>query len=428
MEHHEHQHYNTLETDILVVGAGIAGITSALEAGETGFKVILIEKNSYIGGRVAQLNEYFPKMCPPTCGLEINIKRLKDNKNIQLLTLTEVESIMGNAGNYKVIVKQKPRYVKDDAIESDLIEASNRLTSTIPNSFNFGLDRIKPLYIAYNNAYPQKYLLDKKACTEDELNFLSEKYSHCIDLDQKEEHFEIHTKAVIWASGWQPYDAKKIEILGYGTHKGIITNMLMERLSAPNGPTNGYIKIPDYDKEIKSVAFVQCAGSRDENHLEYCSSICCLATMKQAKYIREKLPESEIYIFYIDIRSPGILEDLYTEAKEDRKIHFHRGKVAKVFKNEESDKLVVEAEDTLSGMLKQTEVDLVVLATGMEPMAKLNGFPDLALIDDNGFIKTEKANCIIGCGVATGPKEVSTTVQDATGAVMKAIHIIKGGK
>lgn len=150
--------------------------------------------------------------------------------------------------------------------------------------------------------------------------------------------------------------------------------------------------------------------------------------MKQAKYIREKLPEAEIYIFYIDIRSPGILEDLYTEAKEDSKIHFHRGKVAKVFKNDESDKLVVEAEDTLSGMLKQTEVDLVVLATGMEPMAKLNGFPDLALIDDNGFIRTDKANCIIGCGVATGPKEVSTTVQDATGAVMKAIHIIKGGK
>jgi quinone-modifying oxidoreductase subunit QmoA len=318
--------------------------------------------------------------------------------------------------------------VKDEASESELLKATEKLTSTIQNAFNFGLDKIKPLYIAYNNAYPQKYVLEKNACTEEELNYLSEHFNHCIDLNQTEETLELNVKAIIWASGWQPYDAKKLETLGFGIYKGVITNMLLERLAAPNGPTNGKIEIPDYNKEIKRVAFVQCAGSRDENHLEYCSSICCLATMKQAKYIREQLPETEIYIFYIDIRSPGILEDLYTEAKEDSKIHFQRGKVAKVIINNETDKLIVEAENTLTGILTQTEVDLVVLATGMQAIAQLNDFPDLTLIDDNGFIRTDKASSIIGCGVATGPKEVASTVQDATGAVMKAIHIIKGGK
>jgi len=205
----------------------------------------------------------------------------------------------------------------------------------------------------------------------------------------------------------------------------VITNVEMERYSSPSGPTGGKIKIPGINQEIKRIAFVQCAGSRDETHLEYCSSICCLASMKHARFVREQFQSTEIYFFYIDIRSPGALEDFYTETQKDNKIHWHRGKVAKVFKELNSNELIVEAEDTLTGKLKQTKVDMVVLATGMQPA--INGLLNKNILDENGFVKSETENGIIGCGVATGPKDVAGCVQEATGAVMKAIHIIKEG-
>ena len=180
---------------------------------------------------------------------------------------------------------------------------------------------------------------------------------------------------------------------------------------------------PSTKEKINSIAFIQCAGSRDENHLEYCSSICCLASLKQANYIREQHPDAEIHFHYIDVRANGILEDFYNSVKKDEKLHFHRGKVAKVINEIASDKLIVEAEDTLSGNLMQNTVEMVVLATGMVPTVK-NLPIDKSLVDENGFFISN--NGMIGCGVSTKPKDVASVVQEATGSVLKAIQSIKG--
>lgn len=408
--------------DLIVVGAGISGISTALEAAETGFKVLLIEKNPYIGGRVTQLNQYFPKLCPPTCGLEINLKRLKDNRNIELLTLAEPVSIEGKPGNYKIKINQKPRFVNERCTAcGDCVGAC---PVSKPNDFNYGMDENKAVYLAYDNAYPAVFSIDKKYCLGEKCGLCVEtcKYN-AIDLKDEAKTIDIEAKAIVWASGWKPYDAKNLETLGFGKYNAVITNVMLERLAAPNGPTQGEIKIKGLNN-IQKVAFVQCAGSRDENHLEFCSSVCCLASMKQARFVREQFPNAEIYIFYIDLRTPGFFEDFYTETKKDDKIYFRRGKVAKVFEDIGTKSLIVEAENTLEGKLTQTKVNLVVLATGMQPTAQNNGFPYKAFLDKNGFIKNDAE--IIGCGVAASPKDVAAVVQESTGAAMRAIHIIKG--
>jgi len=415
-----------LSSDILVVGAGIAGISAALEAAETGYSVILIEKRPYIGGRVAQLNQYFPKMCPPACGLEINYRRLKDNKLINLFTLTEILEIQGDKGNYNVKIKIKPRYIKNNLTDEELEKYAQKCPIEIPDEFNYGLNKVKAIHLPSNNVYPMKYIFEKNKLTDEQIDEVRKSCGECLDLDQEEKIIELNVKAIIYATGWKPYDANNLDILGYKTNPNVITNVEMERIASPNGPTNGEIKIPGYNKEIKRIAFVQCAGSRDETHLEYCSSICCLASMKHALYIQEKLPQADIHFFYIDLRTPGAFEDFYNKTQKHEKIKWHRGKVAKVFKDIETGDLIVEAEDTLTGKLKQIPVDLVVLATGMQP--DLNGgFKMPEILDENGFIRNDIQNTIIGCGVATGPKDVAAVVQESTGAVMKAIHILKGG-
>lgn len=410
----------TIEVDIVVVGAGIAGLSSALEAAETGFSVLLVEKNPFVGGRVAQLYEYFPKLCPPTCGLEINIRRLRENDKIKLLTLATVKGFDKKEGKFHLLVQQQPRFVNNRCTLCD--ECVKVCPVERPNDFNFGLDKTKAIFYPYNNAYPHKYVIDENYCQFENCKMCVEacKYN-AIDLNEKKKIYEISAKSIIWATGWVPYDATKLDNLGFGKYPNVITNMMMERIASPSGPTNGELKIPSLDIPINEVAFVQCAGSRDENHLEYCSSVCCLASMKQANYIRTQYPEAKIHIFYIDLRANGILEDFYHKTKSDPMIEFHRGKVAKVDKNPSNHRLIVEAEDTLTGILTRKEVDLVVLATGMQPTP----IPFYNLIDGNGFIRKDLNDGMVGCGVCVSPKDVASVVQEATGAAMKAIVKVK---
>jgi len=416
----------TFTSDLLVVGAGIAGLTAALETAETGFTVSLIEKLPNIGGRVAQLNQYFPKLCPPSCGLEVNIRRLRDNPKIKLSTLAEVVSVEGEPGDYTVKVKITPRYINEDATDTDIDNCIEKCATVLKNDFNYGLDTHKAIFLPYNNAFPMKYVFDKAALSDDEVKNIASVCSGIIDLDQHEEIVEMRVKAIIWATGWTPYNANNLTELGYKGNANVITNVELERLASANGPTGGKIQIAGKDNKIEKIAFVQCAGSRDENHLEFCSSVCCMASLKQARYIRDEFPDAEIYICYIDIRTPGCYEDFYEESKKDEKLHLKRGKIAKVINDPNSDQMIVESEDTLGTGLDQIKVDLVVLATGMKP--NTDTFPDKSMLDDCGFIKTDNARAIIGCGVCTAPRDVSSSTQDATGAAMKAIHIIKEGK
>ncbi len=413
-----------LSAKLLVVGGGIAGITAALEAAETGLDVVLIEREAYLGGRVAAMNKYFPKLCPPTCGLEINFRRLRNNPRIRFFTLTEVKGISGGKGDYEVTLLENPRFVKEDRPLGDDVEKACDVER--PDSFNYGIGKTKALYIPHEMAFPMRHVIDPEYVNDERMQKCVDACKEgSIDLAMKPREFTVKTESIIWATGWKPYDAAKLENLGFGQYENVVTNVMMERLAAPNGPTEGKIVRPSDGAEIKSVAFVQCAGSRDENHLPYCSAVCCMASMKQASYIRELCPDAEITIFYIDVRAPGRLEDVYVKLQADEKIVFHRGKVAKVEQLDGSKNCLVKAENTLTGEMTEKEVELVVLATGMVPNTVDEPPPVEVNRDDFGFLVQEEGSGVVGAGTSVRPFEVSATVQDATGAVLKAISKVK---
>jgi len=410
---------------IMVVGGGISGITTALEAAEVGYEVFLVEKNPYLGGRVAQLNQYFPKLCPPTCGLEINFKRIKDNPRIKVLTLAEVEKVNGNPGAYDVTLKINPRYVNEKCTCcGDCGEVGS---TEIVSEFNFGLNKTKGAYLPFEMAFPARYVISPQIVGTDDAKKCAEacKYD-AVDLDMEVKNLDLKVGAVVWATGWEPYDATKIDNLGFGQYPNIITNMMMERLAAPNGPTKGKVLRPSDDKEPESVAFVQCAGSRDENHLPYCSYICCMASLKQATYVRERYPDAKIYIFYIDLRTPGLkYERFYQKLKEDENIFFVKGKVAEVSEAADTGNITVVAENAVTGEKTHQEVEMVVLATGMQATAAEAKLPaDLTYTDDGFILNDFEKGGMFAAGCANKPADVVTSNQNATGMALKAIQTL----
>ncbi|MFW5989095.1 MAG: FAD-dependent oxidoreductase [Desulfosudaceae bacterium] len=410
---------------IMVVGGGISGLTTALEAAEVGYEVFIVEKNPYLGGRVAQLNQYFPKLCPPTCGLEINFRRVKENRKIRTYTLAEVTKVVGGPGDYTVTVQMNPRFVNSnctacgDCVEVCPVERNN--------SFNFDMDKTKAIYKAYEMAFPMRYAIDPAVCKGNECAKCVEacKYE-AIELDMKPKTMDIQVGSIVWATGWEPYDASKIDNLGYGTCQNVITNMVLERLASPNGPTKGVITRPSDDKEPASVGFVQCAGSRDENHLPYCSYICCMASLKHATYIRERYPDAKIYIFYIDLRAPGYkYEKFYANIKEDENVFFIKGKVAEVSETPDG-RVTLVAEDAVTGAKIQQTVDLAVLATGMQPTAANVKLPaDMHMTSDGFIVNDYDKGGMFAAGCANKPADVVTSNQNATGMALKAIQTLK---
>jgi len=416
----------TSPKSILVIGGGISGITAAVEAAEVGYEVFLIEKSPYLGGRVAQINQYFPKLCPPYCGLEINLRRIKANPSIKTFTLAEVETISGKEGDFEVTVKLTPRLVNNNCtacgkcVEACPVER--------PDDFNYGLGKTKAIYLPHLMASPVKYVIDKGVCLGIECSKCVPACPYdAIDLGMSTKRFNIKVGSVILATGWKPYDATKLDNLGFSKFPNVVTNVMMERLAAPNGPTQGKIIRPSDGKEVKSIAFVQCAGSRDEKHLPYCSGVCCLASLKQVTYVREKNPDAKVFIFYIDIRAPGTLEDFYLQVQGYENLSLVKGKVGKIEEDPETRDLTVEAEDTSSGKKVKEKVEMVVLATGIVPATAETKIPAEITYDDYGFIASELPG-IYAAGCSKKPADVATSVRAATGAALKAIQsIVRGG-
>jgi quinone-modifying oxidoreductase subunit QmoA len=409
----------------MVVGGGISGLTTALEAAEVGYEVFLVEKNPYLGGRVAQLNQYFPKLCPPTCGLEINFRRIKDNPRIKVLTMAEVEKVEGGPGNYAVAVKVKPRFVNENCTCCGA--CAEACQTEIDSDYDFGMRKIKAAFLPFNMAFPARYVIDPKIIGGEDGKRAKEacKYD-AVDLDMQPKTLNLNVGAIVWATGWTPYDAKKMDNLGFGTHKNIITNMMMERLAAPNGPTCGQVVRPSDGKAPASIAFVQCAGSRDENYLPYCSYICCMASLKQATYVRAQNPEAKIYIFYIDLRTPGYrYEKFYENIKKDPNVFFIKGKVAEVSEDKASGNITVVAENAVTGEKIQQAVEMVVLATGMQPTAAVNKLPGAVKTTPDGFILNDfAAGGMFAAGCANKPADVVSSNQNATGMALKAIQTL----
>ncbi|MFP4158296.1 MAG: FAD-dependent oxidoreductase [Desulfobacterales bacterium] len=408
---------------IMVVGGGISGLTTALEAAEVGYEVFIVEKNPYLGGRVAQLKQYFPKLCPPTCGLEINFRRIKDNPRIKFFTLADVEKVEGEPGNYNVSIRLNPRYVNENCTCCGA--CADACQSEIPNEFNFGMDKTKGAYLPHEMAFPARYVISPQIIGTEDARRCKEACPYdAVDLEMEAKTVDFNVGSIVWATGWEPYDASKIDNLGFGQYPNIITNMMLERLAAPNGPTRGHIQRPSDSNAPESVAFVQCAGSRDENHLPYCSYICCMASLKHATYIREQYPDTKVYIFYIDLRAPGYrYEKFYDKIKEDENVEFVKGKVAAV-EDGGNGRVTVVAEDALTGEKLHQTVDMVVLATGMQPTAVNAKLPaaDLTYTEDGFIINDMDKGGMFATGCANKPADVMMSNQNATGIALKAIQ------
>ncbi len=410
-----------MSDSILVIGGGFSGVTAAVEAAEMGYNVYLVEKESYLGGRVAQLNKYFPKLCPPTCGLEINFKRIKTNPRITFYTMADVESISGGVGDFNVTLKVHPRGTTPQCTNCKAGEEAAK--TEVPDEFNFGMSTRKPIYMPHPMAFPNQCVLDMENVSGDELEAIKAAMppGH-IDTSQSEETVNLNVGAVIVATGWKPYDPTKLTNLKFNDYENVITNMMMERLASPSGPTDGKIVRPSDNEAPKSVGFVQCAGSRDENHLGFCSYICCMATLKQITYLKEQNPECECYVFYIDIRSPGArYEKFYKKVKEMEGVHFIKGKVADILPGDAPGSVKLVAEDTIGGGKKQQEVDMAVLATGMQPVGAESQIPGIEY-DSDGFVVPKEG--IIPCGCAKRPIDVVSSGQSATAAALKAVQTI----
>ncbi|HXX37962.1 MAG TPA: CoB--CoM heterodisulfide reductase iron-sulfur subunit A family protein [bacterium] len=408
--------------EVLVIGGGVAGMTAAIEAAEAGCRVVLIEKSPYLGGRVAGLNLYFPKLCPPACGLEINFQRIKKNPRIRVLTLAELERLEGVPGEFRATVKVAPRYVTDACTLCDACAAA--CPSERPDEFNAGLAKTKAAYLPLRWAFPAQYVIDRAACASG-CHACAEACAYgAVDLDQGERRMTFDVAGVVVATGWEPYDATRIDNLGFGRYRNVVTNIMLERLAAQGGPTGGRVVRPSDGEAPKSVVFVQCAGSRDHNHLPYCSAVCCAASLKQATYLRAQDPAAEITIFYIDIRVPGHLEEFYTRVTAAGGLRLIKGKVGRVDEDPTTHDLIVTAEDVLNGGKMTQRANLVVLATGIVP--RTGGLPLELVTDEFGFA-VDGSEGLYPAGCAKRPSEAAASIRDGTGAALQALQSVVRG-
>ncbi|MDR3566750.1 MAG: FAD-dependent oxidoreductase [Syntrophobacteraceae bacterium] len=408
---------------ILVAGGGIAGLSAAVEAAEAGFSVILVEREPSLGGRVARMNKYFPKLCPPQCGLEINFRRIRSNPLIRVMTMSEVGKIEGEAGNFTVAVRVNPRYVNEKCTGCG--KCQEAATTFIPHPLNGGLSTVKAAYLPHEFAYPMRYVIAPEVIGTPEAKAIEAACEYgAIETDMAEKIEEVKAGAIIWATGWTPFDTSAISYYGAGKYRNVVSNALMERLASANGPFKGVISRPSDGKAVKKVAFVQCAGSRDENNLAYCSSVCCLASLKQATYVLDQEPEADVSIFYIDIRALGRQENFFEKVRQDKRVRLVKGKPGEIAENPENGMVTVQVEDQETGRILREEFDLVVLAAGMVPTTAGQKIPASGVsYDEYGFVLANgQTPGIIGAGCSRRPADVSTTVQDATAAVLKAIQ------
>jgi quinone-modifying oxidoreductase subunit QmoA len=339
--------------------------------------------------------------------------------------MAEVTDIKGEKGNYKASVKLSPRYVNDNCTGCG--DCAKVVEAEFDDEYNYGLSKRKGAYLPYLMAHPQRYVLDPRIIgTEDAEKAKAACKYGAIDLEMQEETVELPCGAVIWATGWRPYDAAKIQPYGYDRIKNVITSVELERMADPMGPTGGKLLRPSDHKEAKKVAFIQCAGSRDHNHLLHCSRICCMASLKQATYVTDAFgDEADVSVYYIDIRAIDRFEDFYEKVKANPRVKLIKSKPASVVENKASGSPVIHGVDTEGYHRYADEHDLVVLAIGMEPSVDADSFPVPIVVNREGFIEPAPENGgIFAAGGASDALDVNRAVQHATGAALRAIQVV----
>ena len=401
---------------LLVVGAGIAGITAALEAAEAGKEAVLVEREQTVGGRVLRSHQYFPKLCPPSCGMEINVRRLEKNHRIRVLTGAQVAKAARSANGWTVTIAVSPHFVNERCTVCG--ECAKVCPAKVPDPFNLGMNEVTAIRLPHPDAWPRRFVLDRSACPSDCKACVDACTYDAIDLSAAGHEETIEASAVVLATGWSPYPVEKLPEFGGGRFRDVVANVNFERLASPSGPTGGKILRPSDGTPPKKIAFVQCAGSRDVNHLPYCSAVCCLASLKQATYVKERIPDAEVTMYYIDRRAPGRNEDVLTKVAATEGVKLVKGKVGKI--EECAGGLKLRLEDVEAGRILDGFADLVVLATGMVSNLKGEKPPFGIGMDDDGFGLDNPGASLFVAGVARRPEDVAASVRDATGAAAKA--------
>jgi len=432
---------------VLVLGGGIAGIHAALTLANAGKRVYLVEREPTIGGHMAMFDKTFPTLDCAACILTPKMSAVKTHPNITLWTYSEVVGVDGFVGNYKVTVKRKPRYIKEDLCVGCLecIAACVHKEARFPDEFNQGLSKRKPVYIPFPQATPQLVLFDPEACIQLKTGKCKQTCieacdRNAIDFKQTAALNEIEVGTIILATGFQPFDAGRLPYYGYGVYPNVYTALEVERLINASGPTGGEVVLRD-GRRPQAVGIIHCVGSRDEKTNRWCSRVCCMYSLKLAHLVKEHT-DAKLYNFYIDMRTPGKgYEEFYDKLLKEG-VHFIRGRVAEVTDwartPGEEGRLVVRVEDTLLATVRRIPLDMVILAVGLEPRADAQDVRRLFNIScsTEGFFlerhpKLAPVNTftdgIFIAGACQGPRDIPDAVAQAGAAAAEAMALIDMG-
>ena len=426
----------------LVIGGGIAGIQTALDIADAGFPVDIVETKPTIGGKMAQLDKTFPTLDCAACILTPKMVDVAQNDKIRIFSYSEVTEVGGFVGNFEVTIKKRARFVKEDICTGCGACTEKCPMKKVPNEFNLGMDERRAIYIPFAQAVPKVATIDPRYC----LKLKSGKCGLCskvctagaIDYEAKDEFIKEKYGAIVVATGYNPISMDKFDEFAYSQSKDVITSLEFERLTNAAGPTAGKLLRPSDGVHPHTIVFVQCVGSRceacAEKGKEYCSKICCMYTAKHAMLTRDKYPDTDVYVFYIDVRTPGKnFDEFYRRAVEEYGVHYIKGMVGKV--SPEGNKLKVQASDLLSNKQLHIDADLVVLAAAIEPDKSARPLATMltASMDTNDFfteahpklrpVESPTAGVFLS-GACQGPKDIPETVSQAGAAASKVIGLL----
>lgn len=426
----------------LVIGGGIAGIQTALDIADAGFEVDIVEQKPTIGGKMAQLDKTFPTLDCAACILTPKMVDAAQNDKIRIFTYSEVTEVHGFVGNFDVTIKKKARYVNENICTGCGACTEKCPMRKVPNEFNLGMDNRSAIYIPFAQAIPKVATIDPEHC----MMLKSGKCGLCskvctagaIDYKAKDEFITEKYGAIVAATGFNPISLEKFDEFAYSQSKDVVTSLEFERLMNAAGPTKGTLLRPSDGKHPKTIAFVQCVGSRcaacADKGKEYCSKVCCMYTAKHAMLTRDKYPDTDVYVFYIDVRTPGKnFDEFYRRAVEEYGVHYIKGMVGKV--SPEGDKLKVQASDLIAGKQLHIDADMVVLAAAMEPDKSARQLATMltASMDTNDFfteahpklrpVESPTAGVFLS-GACQGPKDIPETVAQAGAAASKVIGLL----
>jgi heterodisulfide reductase subunit A2 len=436
----------------LIIGAGISGIQASLEIANSNNLVYLVEKTGTIGGKMATFDKTFPTLDCAACILTPKMVEVNQNPNIKLMTYCEVLEVVGEAGDFTVRILQKARKVNVTTCIG-CGTCAEKCPSQALSEFDAGTTMRKAIYIPFPQAVPNKYLIDAENCIylkngKCKACVKACPVPDCINLDEQDHEVVIKVGNIIVATGYKPFDAKRMEQYGYGKYPNVLNSLEFERLLNASGPTGGNIHLRSQDKKGNwifktetekpgSIAIIHCVGSRDKNYNKYCSRVCCMYSLKFAHLVLEKLPEAEVFEYFIDMRAFGKGYEEFYERIKDEGVSIIRGKTAKV--EEKEGRLLIRGEDILRGELLENTVDMVVLSVGLEPgedtqvLSKLLKIPT----SEGGWFEEVKYDLdptgttrggINLAGTCQGPKDIPDSVAQGSAAAAKVIQSVLKGK